>query len=729
MTPSRSRRRATGLAAILGVAAIALAAVAPAQATTPLGAQTQITVTGADGDATLDATDTSVAYNPTADQYLVVWQGGAESEGEIFVRLLDAAGAPLGAQLPISDMGPPAAAGFGAEDPAVAYNARRNEYLVVWSGDDDTGPLVNDEFEIFAQRLTAGGDEVGANDRRISDMGPNGDTAFSAEAPAVAYNPTSDEFLVAWSGDDAAGSLVNNEREIFVQRLSARGAQVGTNDRRISDMGLNGDTAFSANNPTVAHNSTDNGYLVAWEGDDDTAPLVNNEVEIFAQRLAANGAEEGANDRRISDMGPDGDDDFEANDPSLAYNPASDEYLVTWDGDDDTGALVASEDEIYAQRLVASGAPVGTNDRRISQMGPDGETKFDARSARVVVGTRANEYLVAWQGSDDTGALVTDEFEVYAQRLGPDGAEIGGDDVRVSVMGVDGDDRSDGLEPAVAYGSQANEYLIAWHGDTSFAPRVNDEFEVYERRFGAGVPAASAVCKVLPPVPPPSPGDPSDITLTTGQLLINQRIDQAAIRRANGVSAWLGDGIEGRDLCQGALAASELAPGIVTDLGGPPSALAAPDPRPIVVAPATPGDPSDITLTTGQLLINQRISQAAIRRLNALKARMDTGLTGGDVDDQTLTQPVFVSGLRVLVAPPPASPPPASTTDIAPARPGDPSQVTLTTGQLLINQRISQAAVRRANDLIARIEDGLVASDVRDGTVTALDLAPGVVVP
>ena len=260
---------------------------------------------------------------------------------------------------------------------------------------------------------------------------------------------------------------------------------------------------------------------------------------------------------------------------------------------------------------------------------------------------------------------------------------------------------------------------------------MNDEFEVYARRFGAGAPVAgaSAVCKVLPPVPPPSPGDPSDITLTTGQLLINQRIDQAAIRRANGVSAWLGDGVEGRDLCQGALAASELAPGIVTDALGPPIALAAPDPRPIVVAPATPGDPSDITLTTGQLLINQRISQAAIRRLNALKARMDAGLTGGDVDDRTLTQPVFVAGLRVLVAPPPASPPAASTTDIAPARPGDPSQVTLTTGQLLINQRISQAAVRRANDLIARIEDGLVASDVRDGTVTALDLAPGVVVP
>ena len=144
------------------------------------------------------------------------------------------------------------------------------------------------------------------------------------------------------------------------------------------------------------------------------------------------------------------------------------------------------------------------------------------------------------------------------------------------------------------------------------------------------------------------------------------------------------------------------------------------------MAAGKPADPSRIRLSTGQLLINQRISQAAIRRLNALKARLDGGLTGGDVDDRTLAQPAFVVGLRVLAAPPPASAPAASTTRILPAKPGDPSKVTLTTDQLLINQRISQAAVRRANELIARIEDGLLASDVRDGALTALDLAPGV---
>ena len=144
------------------------------------------------------------------------------------------------------------------------------------------------------------------------------------------------------------------------------------------------------------------------------------------------------------------------------------------------------------------------------------------------------------------------------------------------------------------------------------------------------------------------------------------------------------------------------------------------------MAPAKPADPSQITLTTGQLLINQRISQAAIRRLNGLKARMDGGLTGGDVDDRTLAQPVFAAGLRVQAAPPPASPPRPRRPRSPPPSPATRARSRSPPAQLLINQRISQAAVRRANELMARIEDGLVASDVADGTLTSLDLAPGV---
>ena len=149
----------------------------------------------------------------------------------------------------ISDMGSTDGdTDYGAHNPAVAYNSTNNEYLVVWEGDDDTGSLVDGEFEIFGQRINAvTGDEVGT-DFRISDMGStDGNTDYGAHNPSVAYNSTNNEYLVVWEGDDNTSPLVDDEFEIFGQRINAAtGAEVGTNDFRISDMGPNGNTSYEA---------------------------------------------------------------------------------------------------------------------------------------------------------------------------------------------------------------------------------------------------------------------------------------------------------------------------------------------------------------------------------------------------------------------------------------------------------------------------------------------------
>jgi hypothetical protein len=50
-------------------------------------------------------------------------------------------------------------------------------------------------------------------------------------------------------------------------------------------------------------------------------------------------------------MGPDGNASFDAGNPAVAYNPSADEYLVVWEGDDDTGTLVDEEVEIFGQLL------------------------------------------------------------------------------------------------------------------------------------------------------------------------------------------------------------------------------------------------------------------------------------------------------------------------------------------------------------------------------------------
>ncbi len=378
------------------------------------------------GDPAFAAYRPAVVYSASSNEYLVVWAGdaGVPGEFEIFGQRLDADPSSFGAvganDFRISDMGPDGNLDFGAFRPAVAFNAVDDEYLVVWTGDDNPPGLVDNAFEVFGQRLDADPSsfgEVGTNDFRISDMGSfDGNIDFGAFDAAVAFNRQDREYLVVWDGDDDTGPLVEGELEIFGQRLNADPSsfgEVGTNDFRISDMGIDGNRDFGAFSPAVAHNSNDNEYLVVWQGDETSA---DEELEIFGQRLDGDGAAAGANDFQVSDMGPSGSTAFGAFEPEVTHNGVDNEYLVVWHGDDNS--LVDGEFEIFGQQLTSNGGATGVNDFRISDMGSvDGNAAFDALRPAVVYDAARNQSLVVWQGDDDSGALVNEEFEIYGQFL------------------------------------------------------------------------------------------------------------------------------------------------------------------------------------------------------------------------------------------------------------------------------------------------------------------------
>jgi len=705
-------RRFRRLACLLGAGVAALACAQAAVATTPVGTQVRATVTGPDGDTSYGVDGVAVARDGRTGKQLLVWRRVANTpKARVYGRFLDPQGQPTGAEFAISE------AGFDAGSPAVAWNPRANEFMVAFQR--ETG--VAGEYEIYAQRLGPDGTERGI-DTRITTAG-NATAAFDADDPAIVVNEARNEYLVAYEADGNAGPLVDDEVEIHIQRLAADGTQVGTDDQRVSSAGPNGNVNFTAEDVSAAWDERHDEYLLAWEADDAAGASVVNEREIHVQRITGDGTQVGVDDQRISDVGPPGDADYDATDPSVAYGAEADEFMVTWDGDDNAAPLVKDETEIFAQRLSWDGVEQGTDDQRVSDMGADGATVPGANGSSVSHDPRANEYLVAWHG-DDTG---NGHHEVFAQRLSATGVPLDGNDVRVSFMQDENAITAGAFDPAVTYDGAANQYQLAWTGASTVPPLAGNEYELYARRFGAGTPVTTTAqqCKVLPALTDPPKGDPSKITLSTDQLIINQRIDQAAIRRANGVQSWLDAGVESRDICQAALGTQELPTSAAGGWTGVPATYAPPDPRPVQIPAPTPGDPSKVTLTVNQLLINQRISQAAIRRLNALKARLDAGLTGGDIDDGAVGRAQLLAGTTVVYAPLPTVPPAASVTDIAPASPGDPSKVTLTVNQLLINQRISQAAVKRANELIHRLGEGIGPEEIRNGGLTAADLAPG----
>ncbi|MHC4428984.1 MAG: hypothetical protein ACYS0D_10350, partial [Planctomycetota bacterium] len=230
-------------------------------------------------DGKFSAGGVALAYNDQADEYLVVWrESNTAFDAWVVSRRLDAAGRPLSDERVISESG-----NFWSS-PEVAYNTMDDEYLVVWSA-DSLPSLAEGEFEIIGQRLDVLGNEIGGDDFRISDMGSDGNPAIRAEAPDVAYGPIAREYLVVWAGDDDTAPLVDDEYEVYGQRLDAGGVEIGPNDFRISRMGSDGDPAFGAKTPAADYSHATGEFLVAWSGDDDSPPQVQGEKEIFIRRL------------------------------------------------------------------------------------------------------------------------------------------------------------------------------------------------------------------------------------------------------------------------------------------------------------------------------------------------------------------------------------------------------------------------------------------------------------
>ena len=458
-----------------------------------VGERIAVSHTGTNGYNALDALNPAVAYNSTDNQYLVVWEadlstgGMVNDEFEIYGQLLAADGSETGTNdFRISYMGGNGDANYDAIRPAVAYDSNKNQYLVVWQGDDNIAPLVNNENEIFGQLLTSAGVATGSLDFRISDMGPDGDTAYNAYNPAVVYNSTVYQYLVVWSGSNDTGGMVAGESEIFAQRLTDLGTSIGTNDFRISDMGGSGNTSFAAYAPDVAYNNYSGEYLIVWYGDDDTGELVNEEFEVYGQLLTSSGGGVGDNDFRISDMGPDGSIAYGAEYPAVTYNRDNNQYLVVWAGIDNIAPLEAGEQEIFSQRLTSGGADTGNNDARISYMGGSGNNPFWAYRPATAYAGEQNQYIVSWYGDHEYVPLIDDEFEIFASRLQNNGTIILSpyQTKRVSYMEPVGDPDYDAADPAVANDPGNSEgTLLIWSGDTNVLSMVEGESEIIGRSY------------------------------------------------------------------------------------------------------------------------------------------------------------------------------------------------------------------------------------------------------
>lgn len=492
-----------------------------------IGTQTKVSDADAatvDGElADFDSGNAAIAVDVESRRALIVWSGEdgdmevtdpdpdddtpaptmVDGEFEVFGKLVTTEQlATLTVPLRVSQMGDDLEtdaaerARFAGRNPAVAWNETSEEYLVVWEGDDNTGALVDDEFEIYGQRIDRLGVFQG-EPFRISTMGD--DTAtnaterarYNAFRPSVSVDPDSGNYLVAWEGDTDSGSLVDDEFEIFGRVIASNGAPAGE-QFRISTMGDDAATDpavradYDAYKPAVAFNRVSGTFIVAWQGDDNQSGLANGEFEVYVQQVDITGALVGSA-IRVSNMGPDGDSAYDALSPAVAIVPDSGVAMIAWHGDTSTSVLVDNEFEIHGRFMDAAGTLLGPS-VRISTMGSDSETdpaervRYKAENVAVSWNSKSEHFLVAWHGDYATGKFVDDEFEIHGRFVDVNGAAVS-KRFLISQMGTHGDtdtaaDRQKfaGYDPALAY---VQDYFVStWHGDAA----LNGYEEVFMQR-------------------------------------------------------------------------------------------------------------------------------------------------------------------------------------------------------------------------------------------------------
>jgi PKD repeat protein len=204
-----------------------------------------------------------VAYKstPAHNNFMVVYECDAvldppnEYGSDLCLRLISAAGVP--------DARAPRPNHLGDDRrPAVVYNPAANQYLIVTMGTGAGG-------KVWATRRDALGDPVAPSGSEVAA------SSSVASAPALAYNPAENEYLVLWTESVTGG-------------YALRGRVMGADESLISPV-FAANTGNSLADDSVGagiYLSETNRYRVAW--DDQRSPETS--WDIWGQWVEADGA-------------------------------------------------------------------------------------------------------------------------------------------------------------------------------------------------------------------------------------------------------------------------------------------------------------------------------------------------------------------------------------------------------------------------------------------------------
>jgi hypothetical protein len=326
-----------------------------------------------------------IAYNPVADEFLVVWQMYLVTGDDIYGQRVSAqdrakAGGVVQIETDPDDQ----------RNPCVSYNHIDDLYLVAWEDMRDAPVEDPSQGNIYGRRLDGGGSFVDGDAFPICAR--TGDEAD----PRVAFNPLTGSWLVSWSQDMDSGQGISGQRvtvgspplvgNVFDIHLVA-GGKVGDH--------------------SLACNPNRGVWLSVWEDYRNSPQQVS---DLYGRRINGVGNLLGNNDLVISDAAG------SQLDPFAAFDPSSDRYTVVWE-DFRYGDLGKTGPDIMQQVLAANGTLLFTaSDSNAPVFVLTGE-QYNPALAKDPADGRA---LVVW---DDWRSMYM-EVDIYGRLSDPSESQL-----------------------------------------------------------------------------------------------------------------------------------------------------------------------------------------------------------------------------------------------------------------------------------------------------------------
>ena len=317
----------------------------------------------------------------------------------------------------------------------VAMARSTGDFVITWTSNNQDGS----GYGIYAQRYNAAGVAQSGTDVLINTI-----TTGAQQYSTVAMDADGD-FVITWTGQNPS----TGNTDIYYRRFSNTGVDLDATEQIVNV----GATDLNQENSVVAMDNAGN-FVVAWMSNDGS----NN--GIFARRYDAGSA------TWSSIIPVNTHTTNEQSEPSIAIDPDSGEFVITWTSLNQDG----SGRGIYGQRFDASGGTQGAEFRVNTRTNSD----------QVFSNVSADEsggFVVTWASNVQTPGD-TSAWGISGQRYDASGNALG-TEFRINTY-TTGSQQG----PSVAVDS-SGDFVVAWSSTSSTAPQDGDSSGVFFRQFGS----------------------------------------------------------------------------------------------------------------------------------------------------------------------------------------------------------------------------------------------------